>query len=61
MYEFCDGKNDWWDSGTVDVPVIRGGRWGENLDGVAVGRQKTDMSLSHKGPSMGLRVTKFYK
>jgi formylglycine-generating enzyme required for sulfatase activity len=57
MYEFCDGMNDW---NTPEVPVIRGGRWGENNLGIAIGQQKTDMSLSHQGPSMGLRVAKFY-
>jgi hypothetical protein len=57
MAEYCDGQNDW---NTPNVPVIRGGRWGQNLDGVQVGRQKTDMSFSPKGPSMGFRITKFY-
>jgi formylglycine-generating enzyme required for sulfatase activity len=57
MYEFCDGQNDW---NVPEVPVICGGRWGDNRDGVQIGRQKTDMSFSHKGPSMGLRLAKFY-
>jgi formylglycine-generating enzyme required for sulfatase activity len=51
--EYCDGQNDW---NTPDTAVIRGGRWGANLDGVAIGRQKTDSGLSHVGPSMGFRL-----
>jgi hypothetical protein len=52
LYEFCDGENDW---NTMDVRVIRGGRWGQNWDGVQVGQQKTD-APGHHGPSMGFRI-----